>query len=298
MQGTLRTIAFMAGGLAAGFTLATWMSASDPDAGWVTPEAVPLAARIGDLERRLAWEAEARVALRAELDALREEVDSLSEFGAASPSAQAEPVAGLARAARAVFRGAGDAPPDENSAPASLAEVAARVRRALPTQDELARRRVERFVEAGFPPDRAEWLERRTSELRMQALEEEYRAARSGEARDPRTASSVDQLLRAELGDDDYGRYLAALGRPARVGIRGVLPSSPAEQAGLQPGDELVAYAGRRVFDMNDLNRLTFEGNPGDIVAIDVIRDGQSMQIFVPRGPIGITGGGRLGRRP
>ena len=33
-------------------------------------------------------------------------------------------------------------------------------------------------------------------------------------------------------------------------------------------------------------------------VALDVVRDGQEIQLYVPRGPIGIMGGGRFGRRP
>jgi hypothetical protein len=33
------------------------------------------------------------------------------------------------------------------------------------------------------------------------------------------------------------------------------------------------------------------EGQPGQVVAVDVIRDGQLVQLYVPRGPIGITGG-------
>jgi S1-C subfamily serine protease len=77
-----------------------------------------------------------------------------------------------------------------------------------------------------------------------------------------------------------------------------VLGSSPAEQAGLQPGDEVVAYAGKRVFDMSDLNGLTYEGTAGELVAVEVLRDGQPVQVYVPRGPIGIMGGGRFrGRR-
>src|SRR5690606_17603264 len=125
--------------------------------------------------------------------------------------------------------------------------------------------------------------------------EAQYEAARSGE---PSRAQvpGVDDALRAELGDAEYERYLTALGRATRVGVRNVLPSSPAEVAGLRPGDQIVAYAGQRVFDMNDLNRMTFEGQPGEPVVLDVMRDRQTVQLYVPRGPIGITGGGR--RRP
>src|SRR5690606_14265180 len=150
-------------------------------------------------------------------------------------------------------------------------------------------------IDAGFTYDRATWIERRTAELQMQQLEAEYEAARNGEPGQTRNMPSVDEALRAELGDAEYERYLDASGRPTRIGVRSVLPSSPAEQVGLRPGDEIVGYAGQRVFDMDDLNRVTLEGRPGESVILEVVRDGQPLQLYVPRGPIGISGGG--GRR-
>ena len=76
-----------------------------------------------------------------------------------------------------------------------------------------------------------------------------------------------------------------------------MLASSPAEQAGLKPGDQVVSYDGQRVFDMRDLNALTLKGNAGEPVVVDVQRDGQSVQLVLPRGPVGILGGGgRFGR--
>jgi S1-C subfamily serine protease len=73
--------------------------------------------------------------------------------------------------------------------------------------------------------------------------------------------------------------------------VRDVLATSPGARAGLKPGDQVVSFDGQRVFDMSDINRLVLEGQPGQVVAVDVIRDGQLVQLYVPRGPIGITGG-------
>jgi hypothetical protein len=61
-------------------------------------------------------------------------------------------------------------------------------------------------------------------------------------------------------------------------------------------GDEILAYAGKRIFDMRELNALTLEGTPGESVIVDVRRGGQSVQLVMPRGPLGITGGGFRGR--
>jgi hypothetical protein len=153
------------------------------------------------------------------------------------------------------------------------------------------------LVDAGFSSDRAEWLSRRAAELRMQALQAQYDARRGGTQVEGRVVNP-ESTLRSEIGDPEYEQYRRALGLPTSVGVRNVLASSPAESAGLRAGDEIVSYAGTRVFDMGDLNRLTFEGNAGQPVLVDVLRDGQRMQIVLPRGPVGITGGGRFGGRP
>ena len=137
-----------------------------------------------------------------------------------------------------------------------------------------------------------QWIVARTEELRMLALQERYDAAREGRPIDPSLAGRAGSL-REELGDADYERYLQALDRPTSAQVREVLATSPGARAGLKPGDQIVAFDGERVFDLDDINRLVLEGEPGQVVAIDVIRDGQVLQLYVPRGPIGITGDGR-----
>lgn len=153
-------------------------------------------------------------------------------------------------------------------------------------------RRINQLIEGGFSPDQAEGITRRESELRMDALYAQYEANRAGQAFDFR-ALDTRAALREELGDAGYERYLQATGQPTSIQVRRVLAGSPAENAGLRPGDQVIGYAGRRVFSVNDLNQLTLEGEPGQPVLMDVLREGQQIQIYVPRGPIGITGGGR-----
>jgi S1-C subfamily serine protease len=156
---------------------------------------------------------------------------------------------------------------------------------------EAERRFVEQLLAQGFSPDRAEWIVRRTEELRMEALQAQYDAQRGGRPVEPSGST-----LRAELGDADYERYLSAYGRPTTIPVRDVLASSPAERSGLKAGDEILAYNGERVFDMRELNELTLKGVPGESVVVDVRRDGQNVQLVMPRGPLGITGGGFRGR--
>ena len=95
--------------------------------------------------------------------------------------------------------------------------------------------------------------------------------------------------LRAEIGDAEFERYLEALGQPTSVVIGSVEPASAAANAGLLPGDEIVAYGGQRVFNARDLSALTLQRGTGETVAATVVRDGQSLQLYVTGGPLGLV---------
>ena len=110
----------------------------------------------------------------------------------------------------------------------------------------------------------------------------------------PPPAGVEAATLRTELGDQDYERFLAARGVPASVSIVTVLASSPAERAGLQRGDEIFSYDGKRVFNIRELNELTPVAASDEPVVVDVRRNGENLRIVLPRGPIGVRGGGDL----
>lgn len=289
----VKTVALVLAGLAAGFAVAFMLkpsapSGDDPSAEPGAPAAMPVmhgdaasTARVAALEDALAAEAEQRALLEARLDELTTQIEELRASAARAPDARNT---------------------NEQRFP-DPAAVEQFIRDRVPgpvSADELERRQIERLVAAGFAPDRAEWINRRTQELRMQALQAQYDATRAGRPLDATTALAGERTLRSELGDADYERYLTALNRPTSVAVRDVLASSPAERAGLEPGDEVVAYDGQRVFDMNDLNALTFEGAAGESVIVEVQRGGQNIRLLMPRGPLGVTGGGaaRLGVVP
>jgi len=69
-----------------------------------------------------------------------------------------------------------------------------------------------------------------------------------------------------------------------------VLDSSPAQSAGLRPGDQITNYGGARVYNMYELTQEIMQGPPVDQVVVDFLRDGVPMQAVLPRGPVGITG--------
>ena len=152
------------------------------------------------------------------------------------------------------------------------------------------------MLEAGMSPDRVDWILQRESELRFESMQARFDARNSDQPQNPFDPSfNPEAMLRTELGDAEFESYLAANGRSTSVGVSSVMASSPGERAGLQMGDEIVAYNGRRVFSASDLVQQTMAGGEGNVV-VDVMRDGAPMQIVVPRGPIGVEIGRFRGR--
>jgi PDZ domain len=282
----LKIASFVLAGLVAGLAIATWWGGESRAPARATDDGIALDERLAALEAALDAERERRFELEDQVAALAERLVAVAPV-----------VEDLTAADESAFPrtsdGEADQEPLEDVVPLPLRDgvgLAFGRGARFGSDEEL----VERFVAAGISADRAQWILRRTEELRMQALQAQYDAARG--VTDTTPISPRSNVLREELGDADYGRYLEALGRPTSVFVGDVLARSPAEQAGLQAGDQVVAYAGGRVFDMGDLNRLVLEGEPGQMVAVDVVRDGQTVQLYLPRGPIGIAAG-RGGRR-
>lgn len=296
----LRTVLLGLGGFAAVIVAAAWLMPSSPELRTDdSADTAFLAARVGALESALEYERERRRDLELELYTISDQLAArITEGGSQSAVDDGDSRPASADSDRDQ-RGRRGADGDQLQGP--IDRVGGRLQGLLGDPDAVRRREVERLVAAGFSPDQAEWIERRTEELRMEALSARYEAARSGQALDAGEVPNTDAVLRAELGDADYERYLSARNRPTSVGVGRVLASSPAESAGLQPGDQIVSYGGQRIFNMTDLNDATLQGTPGQTVVVDVLRDGQPMQLYLPRGPVGIVGGmgarGRFGGR-
>jgi hypothetical protein len=286
---------FLLTGIGVGVAFAWWQGIGQPSAevGSVLSidERAPLETRLRDLETELALERFERQALADELAALRESVDALPT---ATPSDWGR--GGDPRERIAALLDADD--PDNPIAD----EIRQRFPNGIPQSPEqmAAYRRqqqIDSFVAAGLTPERAEWILEREDELAMEVLDQQYQARREGATQQEISAISSSQILRKELGEADYEKYLEGQGRPTSIAVREVLSNSPAQVAGLQPGDEIVSYNGQRVYEMNELTSLTYESLPGSSVAMQVVRDGQTMQVYVEGGPIGISGGGRTSRR-
>ena len=279
-----RTIIAVVASLAAGFAAGAWTVMDEPSPGAATDTAntfdtdAPLEARIAALERAVSGEREARLVLEEQLHGLYAELERFDSpemnelLGNLAESSQAREQAQLQRAARR-DRGA-----------------------RMQDREDM---RLGQLVAGGFTEGRAREILEFEDEIRMAALQSEFEARQKGEDFNPWDwASNYQTGLRERLGDADYEKYLTAQGGQATVTVREVIGSSPANRAGLRPGDQILSYDGKRVFSMNELRSMAFDGDPGEDVIVDIERNGQRMQLVLPRGPMGITGsGGGMGFR-
>ena len=78
------------------------------------------------------------------------------------------------------------------------------------------------------------------------------------------------------------GRVSATAGDGAVV--RAVRPGGPGARGGIQTGDVIVAINGRRVDDPTDVSAGIQGQAPGDVVTVQVQRDGQPVTLDVELG--------------
>ena len=224
--------------------------------------------RLRALENAINVERQARQLLEEEIFSLYAELESLD-----------------------VVRGAIDAQRLENLRIEEGNDVVEALRMQRDDQPSVSDRRLARLTGAGFSAAQANWVVRRESELQMEVLRNQYDLMRTGEP--VNLGLNMNAMLREELGDVQYEMYLQAEGRSTAVGIGSVFESSPAQTAGLLPGDEITHYDGKRVFSTYDLTRQAMQGSEGERVLVSFMRDGIAMQIVIPRGPLGVSTRGR-----
>lgn len=146
------------------------------------------------------------------------------------------------------------------------------------------------LLSRGLPENEVARLRERFSENAMERIELQNQAEREGwlsKRRYWNAAVSLELGLRQELGDEDYDLMLYATGQKNRAVIRDVLPNSPGESFGFQPGDVVLTYGGERIFRPRELRHATASGEPGEWVIVEVLRDGAIERLRAQRGPIG-----------
>ncbi len=66
--------------------------------------------------------------------------------------------------------------------------------------------------------------------------------------------------------------------------ISGVVEDSPAEEAGVEDGDVIISFNGKRVYSVDNLTRLVRKASPGTEVELKIVRDGEKKSIMVTLG--------------
>jgi hypothetical protein len=153
---------------------------------------------------------------------------------------------------------------------------------------------VNNLVKAGIDEELAADIIRRRNEMDMKILELRDRASRDGYIDTERYALELNELreqdisLRDEIGDEYYDRYLHASRQSNRVKVASVMMGSPAEMSGMKDGDLVLNYDNRRIFSWNELQEATSRGERGEYVNVTVLRNGQPVNLWIPRGPLGV----------
>ena len=150
------------------------------------------------------------------------------------------------------------------------------------------------LVAAGLEPQQAKSITQFLGAIEMERLYLHDQATREGWLGTPRYRQEImtlverEEELRLELGDTDYDLYLYGTGQPNRVIIQSVIEDSPAQKVGIQSKDIAYSYAGNRLYNTRDLVTATTEGVANESVLLEVIRDGNIYEFYLPRGPLGV----------
>ena len=150
------------------------------------------------------------------------------------------------------------------------------------------------LVRAGVSEELASDILRRIGEQEYKRLQLRDLAIRDGSFRSGQYYKELRQLnlnnidLRNEIGDEFYDRYLYQTGQNNRVAVSSIMSGSPAEQIGIQNGDVILKYNNQKIFDWKEIRQVTAKGELGEYVMVDILRDGEVINMMLPRGPMGV----------
>jgi hypothetical protein len=276
---------------AIGATMANWLSVPAEDAapgvlargaGAKRDEGSDTARRLRDLETRLSRETSARQQAETQLTEMQR------KFAALLDGRESLPV----RANRGANAAASAAPPPAAPPPEAVAAAPAEP---PPPEVDYSKSEMERaLIAGGLDPNTAADVKRKSDQLQLAQIYLRDQATREGWVDTPRyqeetaTLEAQQVSIRDELGEEGYDRYLFSLGQTNRVRVDDVMSGSPAADAGLEVGDMILRYGDTRVFRPDELVAQTTAGQPGEMVRLVVIRQGNLISVDVPRGPLGL----------
>ena len=149
------------------------------------------------------------------------------------------------------------------------------------------------LIENGIDEVQASQMRAHFEQLELERLVLRNQSLREGWERQQlraalREVALKESEIRNQFGEAAYDAYLFAAGLPNRVAVTSVLPSAQAGEAGIQPGDFILRYDDERIYDWFDLQEATATGEVGEMVSLEVERDGETLQFYLQRGPLGI----------
>lgn len=99
-------------------------------------------------------------------------------------------------------------------------------------------------------------------------------------------SKSWDRLVASESFRTHSGALLGISGDPHPTGLKvtTVHPGEPAEEAGVEVGDILVTFEGRKVTDVKQLSELVGSYQPRRKVDLELLRDGKIVELSVRLG--------------
>jgi len=150
------------------------------------------------------------------------------------------------------------------------------------------------LIAAGINPDEADDILRRIGQQDFRRLELQNLIQRSDSTQRRQYSKELRELnknkisLRSEMGDENYDQYLYASDQNNRVKIRSVMTGSPAESSGFKPEDIILSYDNKKILSWPDIRAATIEGEIGSYISVEILRDGETLNLTVPRGTLGV----------
>ena len=154
---------------------------------------------------------------------------------------------------------------------------------------------IDNLISAGIDPTVADEILRRISQQEFRRMELKNLISRNispdlqqqylDELRNLRESKIS---LRSEIGDEGFDNYLIVSGQNNRMKVTTVMAGSPAEINGVKKGDVILSYGDQKILSWPDLRKATLAGDVGISTNIEIMRDGQRINITVPRGTLGV----------
>jgi hypothetical protein len=147
------------------------------------------------------------------------------------------------------------------------------------------------LLDASIDPSEAERLRALWESVQMERIylrDQAEREGWAGTARYRRELRALDASIREELSPSDYDRYLYATGKKNRARVVDVIGQSAGAHAGFSVGDRILSYDGERIFNVDELRKLSSSGDRDQTVRVEVARGNSTTVLDVPRGPIGL----------